>query len=319
MRWINSISKFLNTSLGGSVLGIGSSLLGGLFTSNQNRKMMREQNEFNAEQADINRQFQSKEAEIARDWQERFYQQYQSPQAMVHQYEQAGINPVLAAGHATNTPPAATSSSGSMAQGVSPGYQSVAGIMEQFGKLALLKAEIDLKQSQARKNLSSAEKDYSSIRVDVATIKQMSVENEQILNSISNDNKRVETEVRHINGILSQIAESNKVSKKQVEQIDAQIKRMSVQNALDEQQKITLCAQQVLLEFQAEESGMRQHEILSKTRLNNAQANAMSETMYEQRFKNKYLYLYGTYPPAEAAINSATKWTRKFKSNFQEY
>lgn len=147
MSWISNIFKklggFLNTSAGSSVLGIGSSLLGGLFTSNQNRKLMREQNEFNASQADINRQFQSKEAEIARDWQESFYQQYQSPQAMVHQYEQAGINPVLAAGHATNTPPAATSSSGSMAQGVSPGYQSVAGIMEQFGKLALLKAEIN--------------------------------------------------------------------------------------------------------------------------------------------------------------------------------
>ena len=49
--------------------------------------------DFSAQQAQINRDFQSAEAQKARQWQEDFYTQYQSPQAQVRQYQDAGLNP----------------------------------------------------------------------------------------------------------------------------------------------------------------------------------------------------------------------------------
>lgn len=51
--------------------------------------------EWNAAQAQENRNFQSAEADKARQWQEDYYQQYESPQARIRQYEEAGLNPAL--------------------------------------------------------------------------------------------------------------------------------------------------------------------------------------------------------------------------------
>lgn len=320
--------------LGSSALGALGAWFGQHSQYKYNKRLQDDAQDFNSAEAAKNRdwqtlmnrennQFNAAQAELARQFQEDFYLKYQSPAAMMSQYKDAGLNPVLAAGYATNTPPSASSASAGSSPSAAAATSGMNGVgpMDLIGSIASimkLKAEINLINSEAQKNRSSSEKDYSGIRVDNATIKQMSIQNEQTLNSISNDNKRVENEVRHINGILSQIVESNKVTRKQVEEIDAQIKRMSVQNALDEQQKITLCAQQVLLEFQAEESGMRQHEILSKTRLNNAQANAMSETLYEQRFKNKYLSLYGRLPASETVVE-ARNWATKHGKKFEPY
>lgn len=39
--------------------------------------------------------YNSQQAQLARDWQEGMYLRYQSPQAMVSQYEEAGLNPAL--------------------------------------------------------------------------------------------------------------------------------------------------------------------------------------------------------------------------------
>lgn len=51
--------------------------------------------DWNAAQAQENRNFQSAEAEKARQWQEDYYQQYESPQSRIRQYEEAGLNPAL--------------------------------------------------------------------------------------------------------------------------------------------------------------------------------------------------------------------------------
>ena len=51
--------------------------------------------DWNAQQAEANRSFQSAEAEKARQWQEDYYNRYESPQARIRQYEDAGLNPAL--------------------------------------------------------------------------------------------------------------------------------------------------------------------------------------------------------------------------------
>ena len=53
---------------------------------------------FNAEQAQLNRDFQSKEAELAYERQLDYFEQTQSAQAQVRQYQEAGLNPALLAG-----------------------------------------------------------------------------------------------------------------------------------------------------------------------------------------------------------------------------
>lgn len=81
-KWLkgvaNGISSLWNKSTGSDL-------------TNAERQTM----EWNAQQAQENRTFQSAEAEKARQWQEDYYNQYESPQARIRQYEEAGLNPAL--------------------------------------------------------------------------------------------------------------------------------------------------------------------------------------------------------------------------------
>ena len=82
------MDPFVTSSIiGGAVNLLGSGLNFG--SARKNREMQiqlnRENNQFNAEQA-----------QIQRDWQEQMYAQYQSPQALAQQYEDAGFNKYLA-------------------------------------------------------------------------------------------------------------------------------------------------------------------------------------------------------------------------------
>lgn len=73
-------------------------IAGGLTAYFSNRKATgrdRDLMDFNASEASINREFQSAEAQKAREFQEDIYTRYQSPQAQVRQYQEAGLNPAL--------------------------------------------------------------------------------------------------------------------------------------------------------------------------------------------------------------------------------
>lgn len=108
--------------------------------------------DFSAQQAQINRDFQSAEAQKARQWQEDFYTQYQSPQAQVRQYQDAGLNPALMYGRgATPAASASTASngpSGDTAAGVVTPADPSSLLNLVFG-LAKLPSEIDLLNAQA--------------------------------------------------------------------------------------------------------------------------------------------------------------------------
>ena len=80
------------TGLWGAAIGAGAGLLGSFLgigsqksTNKANLKMMREQNAFNA-----------KQAEIQRTWQQQMLNQYGTAQAQAAQYRAAGLNPQLA-------------------------------------------------------------------------------------------------------------------------------------------------------------------------------------------------------------------------------
>lgn len=95
----------------------------------------REANEFSAQQA-----------QVGRDWQEEMYNKYNSPQSLVDQYEQAGLNPALMFGGSTPSMDTASSSPSSVSPSSAGG---ILGLLQSIVGLQTAKADIGLKEAQA--------------------------------------------------------------------------------------------------------------------------------------------------------------------------
>ena len=76
----------------GSAIGAGANLLGGLLGFSGQKSANKANLQIAREQMDFNR----KEAQKQRDWQEEYYKKYSSPIAQSAQYRAAGLNPYLA-------------------------------------------------------------------------------------------------------------------------------------------------------------------------------------------------------------------------------
>lgn len=202
------------------LLNVGSTAI----ANNTQRKMQREQNAFNAQQADLNRQFQSREAEIARDWQEQQYNQYSSPSAMVRQYNEAGLNPALMYGSNLQSSTGSTSApSGSSASGSTPSAfaADLTGIASAFLGLAKLKQEI--KESKSRENANNAAA-YASERSGL----------------VANADVGLKQSQTRLNKQISNLTQS------QVREAEQKIKLMQSQSRTEEARKQYLVAQKSL-------------------------------------------------------------------------
>lgn len=132
-----------------------SAVAGGLTAYFSNRKATgrdRDMMAYNSSEASINREFQSAEAQNARQFQEEMYTKYQSPQAQVRQYQEAGLNPALMYGRGV-TPVALSGASngpsGSAASATPTGVAGIEGMMSMLSTLAKLPSEVDLMKSQS--------------------------------------------------------------------------------------------------------------------------------------------------------------------------
>lgn len=96
-------------------------------------------------------QFSAQQAEISREWDERMYQQYNSPGALVRQYQSAGINPALMFGGQTPSAPQSSGEASSVSPST-PGFD----MLSALASLANVRADIQLKKSEARKNDSQS-------------------------------------------------------------------------------------------------------------------------------------------------------------------
>lgn len=113
---------------------------------------------YNSAEAAASRNFQSAEADKARQWQEDFYQQYESPAAKIRQYEEAGLNPALMYGGATGATsvPSASVPSGASASVGMP--DSAASSLLQFIlQAASLKSQINKNNADAAKSNAEAD------------------------------------------------------------------------------------------------------------------------------------------------------------------
>lgn len=114
--------------------------------------------DWNAQQAEANRSFQSAEAEKARQWQEDYYNQFESPQARIRQYEEAGLNPALLYGSqlGTGNAPATSVPSGDSASVGLP--SSGAGDLLSFiGQMMSIKSMINNNNAGADAKRADAE------------------------------------------------------------------------------------------------------------------------------------------------------------------
>lgn len=150
--WENNKGLFENFKKGLGGIWAGVESLWNRVTGRGQTNADRAAQDFSAEQAQINRDFQSAESQKARQWQEDFYTQYQSPQAQVRQYQDAGLNPALMYGRgATPAASASTASNGPLgdtAAGVVTPADPSSLLNMVFG-MAKLPSEIDLLNAQA--------------------------------------------------------------------------------------------------------------------------------------------------------------------------
>lgn len=107
-------------------------------------------------------QYNHDEAQIDRDWNERMYNLYQSPEAQMRQYLDAGLNPALMydGGVDINGPSGGSAASASGAVGgenPQSGFERVMGVMSQFlnmitGASGIGRTVVDLKNQTAQTN-----------------------------------------------------------------------------------------------------------------------------------------------------------------------
>lgn len=134
-----------SAALFGGVKSLWNKITGNGLTNAQQQTM-----NFNAQQAELDRQFQSAEAEKARQWQEDYYQQYQSPSALMSQYRDAGLNPALMYGQSSSpsSPPSASSPGGASASAGMPD-DSVSSLLSMIMQAVTAKSQINKNNADA--------------------------------------------------------------------------------------------------------------------------------------------------------------------------
>ena len=139
--------------------------LGADADGNRNSKAIGRGDQFsNTQLAEM--QFNHDEAQIDRDWNERMYNMYQSPEAQMRQYQEAGLNPALMyqGGVDINGPSGGSAASASGAVGgedPQSGFERVMGVMSQFlnmltGASSIGQSVVELKNRTAETKSSVA-------------------------------------------------------------------------------------------------------------------------------------------------------------------
>ena len=130
-------------------------------------------------------QFNHDEAQIDRDWNERMYNLYQSPEAQMRQYQEAGLNPALMydGGVDINGPSGGSAASASGAVGgenPQSGFERVMGVMSQFlnmitGASSIGRSVVDMRNQTAQTN-STVSLQNSDAALKVAQAEQTRVQ-----------------------------------------------------------------------------------------------------------------------------------------------
>lgn len=197
----------------GTIVGVGSSH----YQNAKNAQFQEDAQSFSAEQQEDSQQFNAAQAEEAYNRQVEFYENYQSPKALVNQYREAGINPALmfggsVGGSSTPQPAASSSPVGAGSSSASP-LSALGPITELMNTLSMLKVN----ESIANKNNADASKTsqeaswidtYNSTQIDVMRAGIDEVRSNIEVNSakVSESLQNVQESIKRMDKMTSEIA-----------------------------------------------------------------------------------------------------------------
>lgn len=299
--WLRKAGKWLS-GVGKGIASLWNKSTGSDLTNAERQTM-----DWNAAQAQENRNFQSAEAEKARQWQEDYYNQYESPQARIRQYEDAGLNPALLYGQniGSGTAPSTSVPAGGSASVGLP--SSGAGDLLSFiGQMMSMKSLINKNNADA----DNASADAENKRADTGLKNQQKEWNPKLFQSEIDKNEAnaanllagVKVAEEQVNKLIADenlIASQINLNEQQAQLILQQCNKTAIE-AANERLKTAgikannrLVAQQVLTEI-ARTSLTEAEEYLTNAKINETNANtalvsqkAISESV-EAAIREKY-------------------------------
>lgn len=299
--WLRKAGKWLK-GVGKGIASLWNKATGSDLTNAERQTM-----DWNAAQSQENRNFQSAEAEKARQWQEDYYQQYESPQARIRQYEEAGLNPSLLYGQniGSGTAPSTSVPAGDSASVGLP--SSGAGDLLSFiGQMMSIKSLINKNNADA----DNASADADNKRADTDLKKQQKEWNPKLFQSEIHKNEAnaanllagVKVAEEQVNKLIADenlIASQINLNEQQAQLILQQCNKTAIE-AANERLKSAgikannrLIAQQVLTEI-ARTSLTEAEDYLTNAKINETNANtalvsqkAISESV-EAAIREKY-------------------------------
>lgn len=243
----------VNNITGADLLTGGTSLLGSLIGAGAGMIQASQERKFNAEQAELNREFQTSEREAAQDWnleQWNRENEYNTPEAQMKRMVAAGINPNIAAqaigGNATSPGQVRTSGQAG-SQASAPG--SVAGsLMDIVGNsVNTMWQNINQQRDAEGKETDNAWKDrlygkqMEEADARITDMLSNAAKNDQDRKNAEETGKwiaqRSEAEIKVMNQTLTNL-------KKEWDQMDAEIKKTEVETGVLEENKKILTEQQ---------------------------------------------------------------------------
>lgn len=275
-------------------------IAGGLTAYFSNRKATgrdRDLMDFNSSEASINRDFQSAEAQKARQFQEDIYTKYQSPQAQVRQYQDAGLNPALMYGRGV-TPvslsSASVGASGSLASASPVGVSGVEGLMSMLGSFAKLPSEVELMSAQSDDLRASAlgkqiHNAYSPQLLEQELQKgEMSVLNSQAALTTAQFQWQLMNSQARLNYVNSQLSDA------QIDNIIAQTEKTKLEQITETLRQQNIIADteikgetRRLVAAQVVSEEMRPALLAAQTYLMNMQGNSFSLDNFQKEVENR--------------------------------
>lgn len=227
----------------GDIVGGGLSILDNNIQANHNNNMMHEQMKYQTQEREASQAYQTSEREAQQSFQtsereaqnryaEQMYQQYQSPQALARQYQDAGLNPRLAMqnGSAGSVSASSGSSGGAPSSGApsgasvnppyfnlgnySQGFQNIAGALKALGEAKRSGIDVkyleDIYKGQVRKlNLEGTAQELAN----ATTVKYGDKEHESALIKVFQDIARGDLDMKEIEKRIDILVEQHAISK----------------------------------------------------------------------------------------------------------
>lgn len=255
----------------------------------------REANAFSAQQAELARQFEAQQADIARDWQESQYLKYNSPEAMVRQYQDAGLNPALMYQSSGGSPASTVTSVPSSPSPSSVSPQGAGNIAETLANMSMLAAQIqNIKADTANKQASARSSSADAV------LKEIDANTRPLLNSLGIKSTELSNKETEVNIKLKEIESQYKPQLLQQEfergEVNIEQMKLGCEKAILEMNLLRADELKVIGEVELQD--YTKALMIAQKVAANASARNMNAQAFETEWRANYQDEYGYQPGA---------------------